>query len=531
MRILLAEISHRRRLRAALLGGLFALFYLASRQPAMRGDGYVFVQLLGQKEYAHAHLLYLPIVGALQSLLQIFFELRPETVLQILSALCGGAVVGLTSLLANEFFEKPAHSTAAALLCGCLAGTWFHATATELHTFHAAFATAALIVAVRWIRLGDVSRETATGLFFCPLLLAGSHLSGISGVAAITLGLIRSRRRLIPAIMIAGGVATYTLANLAVRSYSPSLSGYNQVVQEGWLAPTLEDPGRIWILIRQAAIEAVLYSMPASILALAGLREIYKVDRLLAWMLGLWVLGYTAIALPIGDPFFGSYWVPTFPVVAILAVKATESWSARSIGALAAMGCSTISALLVRDGAYSSALSVAGGALLFMACHHNKRRISGNSTWLPATALCVSILTMPQVIFARAPWQDAAIRPRLEEFVQSQPPDAAYLVVESDPISAAAWHSTLASLRPGNFYCLASIDYERPDVAQRIAAAILERIRRGWETRRPVILIGDASKFGANASSSLLLAKVNHSFLWETRVAPLGEFRVLNGFR
>lgn len=172
-----------------------------------------------------------------------------------------------------------------------------------------------------------------------------------------------------------------------------------------------------------------------------------------------------------------------------------------------------------------------GGALLFIAYGNNKSRIVGTSTWLPATALCVSILTMPQVIFAKAPWQDAAIRPRMEEFVQSQPPDAAYLVVESDPISAAAWHSTLASLRPGHFYCLASIDYERPEPAHRTAAEILERIRRDWETRKPVILIGDPSKFGANATSSQLLAKVNHSFLWETRSAPLGEFRVLNGIR
>src|SRR5690606_2494624 len=66
--------------------------------------------------------------------------------------------------------------------------------------------------------------------------------------------------------------------------------------------------------------ELLLLSVPASVLAVAGLCAAWRSQRRVALLALAWLAAWPVLAAPIGDQGFGSYYTPLFPVVATLAV-------------------------------------------------------------------------------------------------------------------------------------------------------------------------------------------------------------------
>ncbi|MEE2885941.1 MAG: hypothetical protein VX951_00795 [Planctomycetota bacterium] len=302
-----------------LTGLLAAAFYLLTLQRGYYDDGIRFEGMLGAGDLAYIHVLYLPVVLGLRDLLSSV-GVDSEQALKITAALSGGFAVGITCRVALDTFIYPAKAIAVALLLAGLFGFWFHSTATELHAFHAAFASCLLLGLIRFV---DAPERATPGLylllFFGAATTPASHASGVATGLPILCALCfagGARRRLL--MVIGAGLAVWG----GVYYYLYELFEGYSTAQSDKLPRLLENPGLLPGQIQAVAAELLLYSVPASTLIPAGFRVLCQKVPKQGMLCLSWILGWAILALPVGDRAYGSNFVATMPAQALLAIAA-----------------------------------------------------------------------------------------------------------------------------------------------------------------------------------------------------------------
>ena len=92
-----------------------------------------------------------------------------------------------------------------------------------------------------------------------------------------------------------------------------------------------KNPGRIPQLLTSELSELCLFAIPAATFLPAGLLSLAQTKRspsasqtqgAVAWMIGLWMLGYLIVTFCVYDRAMGSYFIPVYPLHAITAAAA-----------------------------------------------------------------------------------------------------------------------------------------------------------------------------------------------------------------
>ena len=247
--------------------------YFLTRQAAITADGIYFDDMLQRGRLVNHHLLYLPLVWAVQEGLSSVVDVTPELAMKIVSALAGGAGVALTFLLANRALQTPGRSIVAALTMMGLMGYWFHSTATELHALQAASAAVLMLGLLRALDCdGCMDSRTwclcASGALLVPL----SHMSGYAAALPILYVVLRiaatARVALIMALL-CGGLG---FAAIYGAVYFSDV-GLGEAVQ---FAAEVSATGFSWSTTQGVLIQFSLYALPATTLAPAGLRVLFR---------------------------------------------------------------------------------------------------------------------------------------------------------------------------------------------------------------------------------------------------------------
>ena len=302
-----------------LIGGLATALYAATMQRSYYDDGIRFEGMLEAGDLAYIHLIYLPVVAGLRELLA-FADVSSEQALKIVAALSGGFTVGMACRLGLDTLVSPVKALAVAALLSGLLGFWFHSTATELHAFHAAFASCLLVGLIRVVH----APERMTGglwllLFFGALMTPASHASGVATGLPIALVFFFARgARLRFALAIGAGFAIWIGAYLY---FYELFEGYS-VAQSDKLPRLLKDPGLLPGQMQAVAAELLLYSVPASTLIPAGFAVLRQKVPRQAMLCLAWILGWAILALPVGDRAYASNFIATMPAQALFAICA-----------------------------------------------------------------------------------------------------------------------------------------------------------------------------------------------------------------
>jgi len=302
-----------------LVGGFAAALYAVTMQRAYYDDGIRFEGMLESGDLAYIHILYLPVVAGLRELLA-FADVSSEQALKFVSVLSGGFTVGMVCRLALDTLVHPGKALAVALLLSGLLGFWFHSTATELHAFHAAFATCLLVGLIRVVHAPDrVTPGLCLLLFFGAAMTPASHASGVATALPIALTFFFARGARVRLLVVIG--AGFAVWAAAYWYFYELFEGYS-LAQSDKLPRLLQNPGLLPGQLRAVASELLLYSTPASTLIPAGfvvLRQ--KVPRQ-AMLCLTWILGWAILALPVGDRAYGSNFIATMPAQALFAIVA-----------------------------------------------------------------------------------------------------------------------------------------------------------------------------------------------------------------
>jgi hypothetical protein len=307
------------------IGGVAALVYLLTMQRQLFNDGIFFEHMmrLGGHDLVYSHILYLPLAKSLQLVISLAVPIEGEQALRILSALAGGAGVGLTFVVARDCLESVRRGLVCAVLLATLAAYWFHSTATELHSVHAACTTLLLVGLFR-----ALDRRHHGSSSSCVFLLAGAALTPASHLGGVCVGLplmyvwLRAgaaRKRY--TISVGTGLLVFAVAYGVISYGVPGFADY-QDVHTGKHQVLWEDPGKVPHLLKICLAELFLYSAPAAALVPAGLRVLFRLAPVQAWFCVCWLIAWPLVAWPVEDRMFGAYYTPTYPVQALLAVVA-----------------------------------------------------------------------------------------------------------------------------------------------------------------------------------------------------------------
>ena len=305
-----------------LLGVSTAFLYLVTAQRAFYDDGIRFEAMLAADNLSYIHILYLPVVAFIRDTLPLA-GVDAEIALKITAAVSGGATVAMTCRIALETLIHPGKAIAVALLLAGLFGFWFHSTATELHAFHAAFASCLLL---GLIRIVDAPQRVTFGLllllFVGAIVTPASHASGVATGLPILGALYYAKgARLRMVVALGAGFAVWGGLYYYLYAQDGLFQGYSSA-QSGKLPHLLANPGLLPGQIQAVAAELLLYSVPASTLIPAGVRVLRQRAPKHAVLCVLWILGWAILALPVGDRAYGSNFIATMPAQALLAVVA-----------------------------------------------------------------------------------------------------------------------------------------------------------------------------------------------------------------
>jgi hypothetical protein len=320
----------RRALRFAplLVGAAATLLYLLTLQRRLFGDGVFLLDQFEAGDLRYYHPLFLPAADLLRGAL----ALDHESALKWLSALGGGLAAGAACIAGRAVLRSARAGLCAGALVALLPGFWFHATASELHAFHAGCAALLLTALVRVVRRGALgSAANQARLAAAAALTPLSHLSGASAfLPALAAAFALQRDRVRTLLALAAGAATFGAGAALLRErvsrhapdfgdiYATSLAVLPRLLHDGFH-------------------ELLVPAVPASVLVPAGLLAVFASSRALGWVLALWIAAWCVPCFPIGDMnSHGSYYVPTYPAQAILAIAALRRLRGRRVAALAA---------------------------------------------------------------------------------------------------------------------------------------------------------------------------------------------------
>ena len=191
-----AAATPERRTSPWLLAAVFFAVYLLTLQRQLFNDG-IFFELklqLGGKELIYNHILFLPVVKLLQTGVSVVVPISPEFAMKLVAAFAGAWGVALVHLVARRALVEEHQARTTAILTGILMGYWFHSTATEVHSVHAACALLLLLGLVRVLQATDrVDFGTwfviATGACLTP----ASHVSGVCVALPVAYVWLRAR--------------------------------------------------------------------------------------------------------------------------------------------------------------------------------------------------------------------------------------------------------------------------------------------------------------------------------------------------
>jgi hypothetical protein len=307
------------------IGVVAAVVYLATLQRQLFNDGifFEFKMRFGGDQLFYKHVLYLPLAGLLQAVVSVVAPIDGEQALKMVAALAGGAGVALTFLVARDCLESVRRGVACAALLGTLAAYWFHSTATELHSLHAACTTLLLLALIRAMdrrHLGSIGSclTLALGAALAPT----SHLSGgCVGLPLVYVWFCAGSARTRYTISVVSGFLIFGVAYYAVAlrgtGFSGDMSRYGGMQDVLW-----EDPAKVPHLLKISLAEFSLYSAPAAALIPAGLRVLFRTSPMHAWFCVCWMVAWPIVAWPVEDRLMGAYYVSTLPVQALLAIVA-----------------------------------------------------------------------------------------------------------------------------------------------------------------------------------------------------------------
>lgn len=302
------------------------ILYLVTLQAALFNDGIFFVDRLEAGELLFNHLLYLPLVNLVQSWIQMITPVSAETTLKLVSALSGAMTLILVYQVARSMLRDLTAGNGPALVAAAtlavLPGYWFFATATELH---APLTLCTTLLFLGLLRAVDERRVQGVGDRLLQFLGAGltpaAHASGIVTVLPAAYAASRGKPRRSVWSSLGLGYGLFLAVYLGFLLGSDALDHYQSRYGSAHLV-VFTDPGRIPDMFMTSLSELLLYSAPASTLIPVGLRFLFPLAPGWGWLCLFWLLAWPLIAFPIADHAYGSYYLPTFPVQAVLAVLA-----------------------------------------------------------------------------------------------------------------------------------------------------------------------------------------------------------------
>ena len=372
------------------LACLATAVYLATLQVGLYNDGVYFEEKLRTGALAHVHLLNLPLVAGLQWLLGGLVAIDAETAIKVTAALGGGVAVALTHRVALRLLA-PRHAMAAALLLAGLPGFWFHSTATEIHSIHAACSMILFLGLVRAMDPETPLLGTLGLVFLGSILGPASHASGAAAGLAGAYAVLRSPRPLPVAAAGGLGFGVYIGLQKLLQHFYPGLDFGGGI--ESMLFP-FKHPSRIAGLLSSELSELLLLAPPAATLLPAGLWGATRLRRPASWMVSWWILGYLLVTFAVYDRAMASYFIPVFPVLAITAVAACSrlSRSPRLWLVILSLGCLPWALLSFGDMVTLPAYAVCA-ALLVVVCRRTPSPFP-SPTWILALAAALITVTV-----------------------------------------------------------------------------------------------------------------------------------------
>ncbi|MEE9127707.1 MAG: hypothetical protein V3U11_11260, partial [Planctomycetota bacterium] len=317
----------------AILGICALALYLVTLQAGLYNDGIFFVERLEAGEFVFNHLLYLPLAHLLHGLVAVVVpSMSMEASLKLLSAICAAGSVVLTFSVAVLVLNRigVAGIGVAAIAAATLAllpGCWFFATASELHAVNLLCATLLFLGLLHAVHEGRPWRlRHGTLQFLGAVLTPASHASGVCAVLPAAYAVSRSSARQWVLVCLGLGFGAFAVTYLALLLSSRSLEHYHQVFSATHMV-VFNDPGRVPGLLMTSLSELLLPAAPASTLVPVGLRLLFPAAPAWGWLCLLWLGAWPLMAFPIGEQAYGSYYLPTYPVQALLAVVAMRRLS------------------------------------------------------------------------------------------------------------------------------------------------------------------------------------------------------------
>jgi ABC-type multidrug transport system fused ATPase/permease subunit len=487
---------------AIALGGAAAVVYGSTLQNMPLNDGYLYMERLDLGNLRYSHILYLPFVAALRAVLSPFMALDSEHALLVASAVCASAAVAVVCLSAARVATGGV-AVATALMFMFLPGTWFHATTTGIYAFHGLIAAVAGLALLRCTDPRPVGPATAAATSVALAAVPLSHLSGVAVVLPAIGGAVLLRKSRIAAMAIAGSLVLFAIVYFLTKVGVPASGAYEGSILSHYYQKRLAEIHVLPAYVQHAFEELLLYSAPASPLAVAGLRILWRTRRPAAVMILLWILGYLGVCTLIGDRFYGSYYISTFAAQAVAAAPAVAHFATGGLRMTMAAALALAPALAteVSGGTGLAVFLVSAAALWVFAAPDPRPAARRRAGWafLPAaTALVFCIFTIvPRVILLPNPWAalDTAVKTRVQRTIDAAPEESGFLVIESEPFEASYWNDTLSRKRPDRFFCVMSLDIVTPGSQDGYMNSALEGIERKLRDGDPVWVVGDASRF------------------------------------
>ncbi|MEE2886147.1 MAG: hypothetical protein VX951_01835 [Planctomycetota bacterium] len=416
---------------AWLLFVVSAGLYFVTRQAAIAGDGIYFGDMLQQGRLVNHHLLYLPLVWAVQTAASMVINVTPELAMKLVSALAGGVGVSVTFLIASRTLQTRARSLVAAVTMMGLLGYWFHSTATELHSLHAASAALLMLGLLRALD-GRQGLDPTTWLLCAvgTLLVPLSHMSGYAAGLPVLYAICRvgpSLRRQL-AMAVATGALLFGVIYGGVYFASENLGSAVK------FAVNVSTTGFSWSTTQGVLVQFTLYALPVMTLVPAGLRVLFRTSSLHGWFCLLWVIAWPVVSLRHVDDLYGSYHTATYPAAVILAVVALHGLAKTRAGAVVGLALASAPAWFLWNGDRVVGLiawSVAATVLFLLAGRHVRR---------PRWSWLMVVVTFALTVPILWPVQRAdLIRDRIEKISQLAAPEDLVLVVPTEGYDRFHW--------------------------------------------------------------------------------------------
>jgi hypothetical protein len=497
-----AIVNGRRSGLAWLLFVVATAFYFVTRQAAIVADGIYFDDMLQTGRLINHHLLYLPLVWGVQTAGTLVADVSPELAMKLVSALAGGVGVAVAFLVACRTLQSRGRALVAALTLMGLLSYWFHSTATELHSLHAACASVLLLGLLRALDgEGSLGRWTWMLCAFGTALVPLSHMSGYAAGLPILYAICRvrssARWSLLSAILV--GVAAFggIYGTLYFRS-----DALEDAVQ---FAMQVSTTGFGWQTAQDMLAQSTLYALPVATLVPAGLRVLFRTAPEHGWFCLLWVIAWPLASLRHLDDLYGSYHTPTYLVSVVLAVVAMHAVAKGVLRAIFALTLASAPAWFLWTGDRSLGLIAwaAAAAVLFGLAGTHVRRPS----WMPLLALATFGLAAPVM------WplqRSDVIRDQIREVTQLAAAEDLILAVPAAGYERFHWTRFFCRADgKERAICPADLDWlteykpelvpqGRQPMLDAYRAVVLERLGKN----QPIWFVGEIS--GASGSPELL---------------------------